>query len=227
MTEIIKIKLSMSNAYIVRGRKTILVDTGSPREGIKIMQALARVGIEPKDFSLILHTHAHIDHAGSTLQLKRWIDVPAAVHAEDAVMLARGRMDPLIPTSLEGRMIVPFVNKPFPAVKPEILIDTEISLKDFGVGGKIIFTPGHTSGSISIVLDNGEAIIGDLMMGGNLGGTLFPARPHYHYYADDLDQVRQSIKKLIHSDVKRFYVGHGGPLEVEDVRSYFSKDITF
>ena len=225
--EIIKLKLALSNAYLVRGRKTILVDTGSPREGLKILRALARLGIEPKEFSLILHTHAHFDHAGSTLQLKHWIDVPTAVHIADAEMLARGRMNPLTPTNLEGRLVIPFVNWPFPGFKADILINEEISLKEFGVNGKVIFTLGHTAGSISVLLANGEAIVGDLMMGGSMGGNLFPSRPKYHYYADDLAQVRASIRKLIDMKVKKFYVGHGGPLSAEVVQDYFSKDIRF
>jgi glyoxylase-like metal-dependent hydrolase (beta-lactamase superfamily II) len=225
--EIIKLKLALSNAYLVRNRKTILVDSGSPREGVKILQALARLGIEPKDFSLILHTHAHFDHAGSTLQLKHWIDVPTAVHTADSEMLARGWMNPPAPINLEGRLITPFVNRSFSGFKADILIDEEISLKDFGVNGKVIFTPGHTAGSISVLLANGEAIVGDLMMGGSLGGNLFPSRPNYHYYADDLAQVRTSIKKLLDLKVKKFYVGHGGPLDAEAVKRYFSKDIQF
>lgn len=204
-----------------------MVDTGSPREGTKILRALARLGIEPKDFSLILHTHAHVDHAGSTLQLKRWIDVPTAIHVADAEMLARGEMGRLTATSLEGRMIIPFINKPFPAVNADLLIDEEISLKEFGVNGKVIFTLGHTAGSISVLLENGEAIVGDVMMGGNLGGALFPSKPHYHYYADDIVQVRKSINKLVDMKVKKFYVGHGGPLDIEAVQTFFSKDIQF
>ena len=222
--EIIRLKLSLSNAYLIKDRKIILVDTGSPREGIKILRGLARQGIEPKDFSLILHTHAHFDHAGSTLQLKHWIEVPTAVHTADEEMLARGRMNPLTPTGLEGRMITPFVNWPFPAVKADILIGEEISLKKFGVNGRVVFTPGHTAGSISVLLANGEAIVGDLMMGGNMGGALFPSKPNYHYYADDIAQVRKSIKKLIDLRVKKFYVGHGGPLNAEAVSKRFSAD---
>ena len=223
--EIIKLKLALSNAYLVRGRKTILVDTGSPREGMKILQALARLSIEPKDFSLILHTHAHFDHAGSTLQLKHWINVPTAVHIKDSEMLARGRMNPLTPTSLEGRLVIPFVNRLFSGFKADILINEEISLKEFGANGKVVFTPGHTAGSISVLLANGEAIVGDLMMGGSVGGNLFPSRPNYHYYADDLAQVRTSIKKLLDLKVKKLHVGHGGPLDAEAVKRYFSKDI--
>jgi hydroxyacylglutathione hydrolase len=227
MTQVIQIRMGFSNAYLIRGRKTILVDTGSPREGIKILRALAKLGIEPKDFSLILHTHAHFDHAGSTRELKRWIDVPIAIHEADAAMLARGRMDKLTPTNLEARLLMPFVNQPFTPAKADILIKEEISLKSFGVNGKVLFTPGHTAGSISVLLDNNEVIVGDLMMGGNLGGLLFPSRPRYHYYADDLEQVRSSIKKLMGYKPKKFYVGHGGPLEADAVKAYFSRDIQF
>lgn len=227
MTEIIRIKLGFSNAYLVKGRKTILIDTGSPREETKILRALAQTGIEPKDFSLILHTHAHFDHAGSTRQLKRWIDVPVAIHEADAGLLARGQMNKLTPTSLEARMLMPFVNRRFTPIRADLLIKEEISLKSFGVNGKVLFTPGHTAGSISVLLDNNEVIVGDLMMGGIMGGLLFGRRPHYHYYADDIEAVRASIKKLMDHKPKKFYVGHGGPLDAADAREFFSREIQF
>lgn len=222
--EIYKIKLSLSNAYLIKGRKTILVDTGAPREGMRILRLLAQAGIEPKDFSLILHTHAHFDHAGSTLQLKSWIEVPTAVHTADAEMLARGQMGKLTPINLEGRIVQPFVNRAFSGFRADLLIDKEISLKEFGVNGKVVFTPGHTAGSISVLLASGDAIVGDLMMGGILDGNLFPSKPNYHYFADDLAQVKTSIKKLLDLRAKRFYPGHGGPLDAEAVRNRFSTD---
>ncbi|MCX6066736.1 MAG: MBL fold metallo-hydrolase [Chloroflexi bacterium] len=228
MTEVTRIKLSLSNAYILRGRKTILLDSGSPREGVKILRALARMGIEPKDFSLILHTHAHFDHAGSTLELKRWINVPTAVHAADAAMLARGRTNLLTATRPEGGLIKLLLgNKTFSGFKADFVIQDDMSLKDFGVDGKIIFTPGHTAGSLSVLLNDGQAMIGDLLMGGSLGGNLFAARPNYHYFAESMDDVRASIKKLMGFKPKRLYVGHGGPLTPEAVIERFSRDIQF
>lgn len=226
MTQVIPIKLSASNAYLIQGRKTILVDTGSPREGVKILRALAKLGIAPKDFSLILHTHAHFDHAGSTRELKNWIDVPTAIHEAEAATLASGRVErPLTALNLEGRLLKPFMNIAFAPVKADILIKAELSLKEFGVDGKVIFTPGHTAGSISILLNDGQAIVGDLLGGGSLGGNLFPSRPRYHYFADDLAQVRASLKKILALKPKKLYVGHGGPLELKAVQAYFSKDL--
>ncbi|HRK90946.1 MAG TPA: MBL fold metallo-hydrolase, partial [Anaerolineales bacterium] len=88
--KIIKIKLSLSNAYLVKDKKSILVDTGAPNEAGKILKAVKQAGVDEKDISLILHTHGHIDHAGSTAGLKRILNVPTAVHAADAFMLRTG-----------------------------------------------------------------------------------------------------------------------------------------
>ncbi|HAX69802.1 MAG TPA: hypothetical protein DCY14_09360, partial [Anaerolineae bacterium] len=79
-------------------------------------------------------------------------------------------------------MVAAMVVKPFEAVEPDIILEKEMSLKNFGVDGEIVFTPGHTKGSLSVMLPNQEAIIGDVMMGGWMGGNLFGTRPNYHYF---------------------------------------------
>ncbi len=59
-------------------------------------------------------------------------------------------------------------------------------LDEFGCDAVILETPGHTAGSISLITAAGDAIIGDVIMGGYLGGVLFPGKPNYHYFAEDL-----------------------------------------
>lgn len=49
----------------------------------------------------------------------------------------------------------------FKEVKPDIVVEDEFDLHDFRISAKIIHTLGHNSSSISIILDNGEALIGD------------------------------------------------------------------
>ena len=90
-----------------------------------------------------------------------------------------------------------------------------------GINGFIHHTPGHSKGSISIELDNGEAIIGDLMMGGYLGGTFYPQLPGYHYFIDNMDEVRKSIRKTMNFKSEKFYVGHGGPLSRKLIEKRF------
>jgi glyoxylase-like metal-dependent hydrolase (beta-lactamase superfamily II) len=93
------------------------------------------------------------------------------------------------------------------------------------VDGKVFFTPGHTKGSISILFGNREAIIGDVMMGGVLGGAVFGTRPNYHYFIDDRKDLHASIKKIMSWNPAKLYVGHGGPLNDNDVLNQFSKEL--
>lgn len=210
--------------YLVVGKKTVLVDAGAPNEADKIMKAARRAGVNEKDISLILHTHGHIDHAGSTAELKRRLDVPVAVHEADAFMLKTGTNGEVKPRNWEAGLVKAMLVKPFEAVEPDLILREETSLADFGVSANVIFTPGHTKGSLSVLVDN-EAIIGDVMMGGWMGGNLLGSRPNYHYFIDDLDTVHASMKKVFSFKPVNLYVGHGGPLNAVDARNRFSVNI--
>lgn len=59
--QIIRIKLLVSNAYLVKDKKSILVDAGALNEADKILAAVRCAGVDETDISLILHTHGHID----------------------------------------------------------------------------------------------------------------------------------------------------------------------
>lgn len=220
--KITHIKLSFSNAYLLTGRKTVIVDTGMPGEEAKLLRVAERAGVKARDVSLILHTHAHVDHAGSTAALAKKLGVPTAVHRADQDMMRTGVMKPLKPLRLESRLILPLVNKPFPPVQPDLFVDDSFDLTAFGVEGRILPTPGHTAGSISVLLPDDAAIVGDVMMGGYMGGNLLGARPRDHYFADDLDAVHESICILLEAGVNTFYVGHGGPLKRAAVQEHFA-----
>lgn len=224
---IVAIKLKISYAFLVRGDKPVLVDTGSPNEGARIRAALETENVLPANLSLILHTHGHSDHCGSTWELKQLTRAPAAVHAADAGMMRSGRNGPLIPTRFFSRILLPFVNVPFRGLEPDLLVDETFSLQPYGLDARVVETPGHTSGSISLLFENGDAICGDLLIGGYLGGALRPHEPDYHYYAESLTVVRENIRKLIHLGVKKFYVAHGGPLDSRDIIRRFSGEIDF
>lgn len=222
--QIIRIKLSVSNAYLMKDKKSILVDAGAPNEADKILAAVRRAGIEEKDISLILHTHGHIDHAGSTAELTRRLGIPVAVHQADAFMLKTGTNGEVKPRNWEARMVKAMLVKPFEAVTPDLILEEETSLADFGVDAKVIFTPGHTKGSLSVLFQN-EAVIGDVMMGGWMGGNLLGSRPNYHYFIDDLTALHASMKKILAYKPSTLYVGHGGPLKADNVIRRFSSVI--
>ncbi len=223
MTSIVPIRLSLSNAYLVRGERAILVDTGSAKDGERILATLRRQGVPDRKLALIVHTHGHGDHCGSTRQLQEVTSAPTAVHQGDAEMLTSGQNRATIARNLTARLLPWLVDASFPPVRPDIIFQGELNLQPFGIAGRIVPTPGHTAGSISVVLDSGEAIVGDLLMGGYLGGILGAGRPNYPYFADDPGQLLASVKELLALGVRRLYVGHGGPLSAERVRCWLAR----
>jgi hydroxyacylglutathione hydrolase len=221
MTEIFPIKLRISNAYLVKGERNILVDTGSEGEGKRIIKALNINGLDLKDIALIVHTHGHSDHCGSTRELTQIHKIPTAIHSADIQMTEAGNNGNLKTRGFTAKLVKPFVDKPFPAFKADTLMDNLTNLHQFGIQGIIHHTPGHTKGSISIEFDNNEAIIGDLLMGGYFGGAILPQVPDYHYFVDDFETLNLSIKKALLFNANKFYVGHGGAIPKKLIEKRF------
>src|SRR4030043_1045076 len=96
--EIIQFPLGRANAFIVRGKRPIVVDTGYPGSAPAIIEKLKENGIDPKSVSLILITHGHADHFGNAAELKKLTGAPVAVHKLDAEALIKGEDAPPQPT---------------------------------------------------------------------------------------------------------------------------------
>jgi glyoxylase-like metal-dependent hydrolase (beta-lactamase superfamily II) len=219
---LIPIRLPLCYVFLLKGRRPILIDTGRPQDAAAIEHALRGHGVAPAGLALILHTHGHWDHAGSTVELRRLTMAPAAVHVADAPMVRRGDNGVLRPTGLWARLLEPFLDRGFPAFEPDLLIEREIDLSGYGVAARVIFTPGHTSGSISVVTEEGDVVIGDLLMGGYLGGRLLPGRPGLHYFVEDMEALAASVRKVLGLGPRRIYPAHGGPLEPSAVGRWVS-----
>jgi glyoxylase-like metal-dependent hydrolase (beta-lactamase superfamily II) len=223
MTRIHRIPLAISNAYLIEGKVNILVDTGSPGEGKKIIKALGRQGLQLSDLSLILHTHGHSDHYGSTHELVQQYPIPTMLHTGDLHMALSGSNGPIPTTTLFSRLLRPFVDKPFKPYQPQHLSDTLSDLSQFGLNATIHHTPGHSEGSISIAFDSGDMIIGDILMGGMMGGAFFPTRPGYHYFIQDREKLHRSIETVLAVGAERYWVGHGGPFTHSAIARWYEK----
>ncbi len=199
------------SAFLIKGDKPMLVDTGIPGGSEKIIKSLSSSDIDPKDISLILLTHCHYDHCGSTAELKKLTGAKVAIHRLCADSLKYGASEEIIAYDLKGKIIrLVLPEKPFEGSIPDLLIDDELDLADFGVKGRAIHTPGHTPGSISVILDSGEAIVGDLASGAPIKWPVF---------ATDLQRVKESLKRVMSFKPTKIYVSHGGSLEPETVRN--------
>jgi hydroxyacylglutathione hydrolase len=213
----------MVNAHLVRGDGgCILVDTGIPGSEKKIEQALFRHGLSFTDIKLIVVTHAHVDHAGSTHAIRELSRAPIIGHANDAGYFSREIPMTYCPTGWFGRLFLktPVPHEAYTAFVPDLLLsdgDT-VDLEKYGIPGVIGHTPGHTSGSISVQLSSKDALVGDLVASGILLGGLFRTshaiRPPFE---DDPHTVGLTLQRLLDSGMERFHMGHGGPLPADEV----------
>lgn len=208
------------NAFLVRGAGgSILVDTGNPGSQSRILEGIAQAGVDPEEITLILITHGHVDHYGSAAALRERLGAPVGIHALDAEGPRQGTHQPdtLHPTNWLVGFLMRFpalrrgaVPERAPSLEPDVLFDEERRLDDYGVAGRLLHTPGHTPGSISLLLDNGEALLGDVVIDWSMG--LMPtARPPI--VAWDLERDLESVRRLASLSPRVVYTGHGGPLQ--------------
>lgn len=225
---VVPIRFLAVNAYLVLGERPVLVDTGTPRGERRLVRALAAHGLAPRDLSLILLTHGHFDHAGSAAALRRMTEgrVPIAAHASDAAQLRRGDNGPVRGYGVIGTTVSPVARrKGYEGVAPDLEVDEATDLAAFGVRGRLLHTPGHTAGSLSLVVDGGDAVAGDLLMGGAFAGFAgLPSRaPGWPIFADQREALAPSLAKVMASSPPRVHVGHGGPLEGDAVRRFLER----
>lgn len=222
-----RIHLPIANSYLLRGTRPILVDTGAPGDAERIKRALQQHGVALTDLALIVLTHSHGDHAGSAATLRSISGAPLLLHEADLDMLRDGHNRPFYTTSLEAKLIRPFVDRPFPPADADIVINGATDLTEFGINGQVIPTPGHTRGSVTLITEDEQqrcaAIVGDLLMGGRLGGALWSTHPQQHYFAEIPNLLPDSLQQVLAQQPQTLYVGHGGPLHGEHVQKKASQ----
>ncbi len=221
-SSVIQIPLGRANAFVIWGKRPVIVDTGYPGSASAILDKLTENSIDPKSVSLFLITHGHSDHFGSAADLRERTGAKVAIHELDAEAARKGQDPPLSPTGAIGRLFISLLKRRGPAkapsFEPDILIEGEMDLKKFGVDGKIVPTPGHTPGSVSVILPGDEVIVGDLIMRGMLRWW----QPNYPLFADNMFQLNESIQLILRRKPTKIFSGHGGPFAPKAVQRRFS-----
>lgn len=209
---------NVSGYLVYTDRSAMLVDTGHKGMSDRVIKALEDIGHSPETLSHIVLTHTHYDHAGGAAELKQLSGAKILVHESEAGNLRNGRTTIPDGTRWKGKFIAwtgrYFAKKvmQLSPAEPDILVNEKMDLKEFGFPAYILHTPGHTSGSLSIILENGAAIVGDNMLG-------ISGKEHYPPFADDKTGVLDSWQKLIDTGSKVFYPGHGRKIPVQEIVS--------
>lgn len=218
-TSVIRLTPARCNIFAVtRNSRTILIDTGISFDRARIEHALAKKGLLPE---AIVLTHTHFDHAGNAAWLAREYGAEVVVQEAEGRYLAAG--DTPIPegTYAVTRGLVSLGKKVTPMFRYEPcvadhLFTDRFDLNRFGINGYIIHTPGHSPGGATVVIDDVVAIAGDSIIG-TTPGKPFPP------FADDVELLLRSWRKIIDTGCEIFLPGHGKPVSLSELKEEFEK----
>lgn len=224
------IDLQGVNSYLIQTEKgDILVDTGGPMfldkeyntRRDQLVKELERLGCSKGKLQLIILTHGDCDHSYNAKYLSEMYDVPIALHKEDVYLVNQLTTEDIVKScnykSFAYRVMMKFI-KPlikkvsakiaseFEGFLPNVLIEDGMHLDTYGLEGILIHVPGHTKGSIAIITDQGDCIVGDTYA--NL------KKPQPAMNALDFKRLKDSIEKLSTYSIKMMYPGHGKPYAI-------------
>lgn len=223
-TDIYSIKLGINSCYLIRSGNIIMIDAGTPGKLRVFKRKLDRLHIHPDQVKLIVLTHSHFDHAGSAKEIKEYTGARILIHETEKEFLEEGGFIMPKGTTAMGRitrfLFFPYFKRiKFNRPKADITVgDEDFPLTEFGIDGSVIHTPGHTHGSLSVLLRTGEVFAGCLAH----NGFPFRSTPGLPIYAEDINKVRESWKKLINMGAKFVFPGHGKPFSIEVIKRELS-----
>lgn len=191
------------NVFIIYGKRICLVDSGVAGSEKIIFQYLKDTGRSPQEISMLILTHAHPDHIGSAAAIKRITGCTVASHAsekawiEDVALQAKERPVPGFFDLVGGSVEVDLV-----------LGEGNELIQDGGPDLRVLHTPGHSSGSISLwIAQEGALITADAI----------PIAGEMPIYQDILASVRSVQRLASIPEIKLLLAAWDEPRPGEDV----------
>ncbi len=212
MIQVYRLGAGFFNSYLAGSDPGwILVDSGRRARARALTRRLVRIGLDPHEIRLMIVTHAHYDHVRGLTAIRALTGAKILVHEAEAGDLETATTSAVRGTNAFTRWEVRFLARhasgllPYKPVKSDIAVDGVFDLASFGIAGRVVPTPGHSAGSLSVILDSGEAFVGDTCFGARLPlfGSVLPP------FADDLEALARSWAVLLESGARVFYPGHG------------------
>ena len=205
--------LGSVNCYLIETEAGfILIDTGCSNRRAELEKQLESAGCRPGDLKLIALTHGDFDHTGNAAYLRKKFGAKIAIHHEDSGMVKHGDMfwnrrkgNVLLGTI--ARILFRFGRKE--RFSPDLYVDEGHDLSEYGFDAKVLHLPGHSKGSIGILMADGDLFCGDLFESKD--------KPVLGSIMDDLAAAKASVEKLRALKIRIVYPGHGKPFIMEEL----------
>jgi len=177
-----------ANCYILYNpdkREGLIIDPGA--EGSHLIKFIKQ---EKISINYIVNTHGHPDHIGANRKIKEHTNAPILIHQYDAPMLAKS-----------GSVLSLIFPVEFSSPPADTFIKDGDLIECAGMKLKVLHTPGHTPGGISLLIDD-SIFTGDTLFSGSIGRSDLPG--------GSPQVLLNSIKKILSLDENLIvYPGHG------------------
>ncbi|MBR4343724.1 MAG: MBL fold metallo-hydrolase [Lachnospiraceae bacterium] len=193
--KVYEISYSNTNTYLIEGTKgKLLFDTGWAGTFPAFCRFMGNLEISVQSINYIMISHFHPDHMGIVQEIAELgpkIIVMETqkefMHSADAIFVKEAKYN-----------YKPIDNNKVKIIKHS---DSRQFLKEIGIDGEIIHTPGHSEDSISLYLDDGTIFVGDL-------------NPLYELELHKGTQIAESWEKLLTRKPQIVYYGHARKAEL-------------
>jgi len=210
--EIITIAKKIVNCYIIHNEDSfIMVDSGFSFYRKAVNEALIDAGCRPGELKLVIITHGDTDHTGNCIFLREKYDAKIAVHPVEAKTLETGDMLINRKTRRSFLLRAGFAMSRLlmrGKFKADIFLADGEDLSPYGLNARVIHTPGHTIGSISILTAEGDFFCGDFLSNNKM--------PKVNSLVDDPAEMAASLSKMKSLDIRKIYPGHGQAFTMEE-----------
>ena len=244
--QLIPLKLSVTTCYLLpEGGKFVLVDTGYEEDWELFRTRLKEASVDLSQISHILLTHHHDDHCGLLGPiLKENPSIRVVVSQSTAQLLRKGENDLTHGGGLLNRRVAFLIRRkqfyvsvilhkkvdkaknlkfpPYEVRGCDVIFQGEPELRELGIPleGRVLETPGHTVDSVSLILPDGDCLVGDAaahMLG-------FAGTKYCVIFICDMDEYYRSWQKLLDAGAKRILPAHGKPYSAEKLRENLGKN---
>jgi hydroxyacylglutathione hydrolase len=200
-----------NNVYYIHHPKcNIIVDTGQPSRRKKLYKRIKKNKYLQGKIDYLILTHTHFDHCRNAAFLKNTFKLKIICSEIEAKCLAKGFTKAPRGTNYLTDFIS-FLGSKFPKILSYQAVSADIEVEQsFAIPEaeeiKVFLSPGHTQGSLSIIVDDSIILGGDNLFG-MIPGRVYPP------FADDKKRLIHAWEKYLNTNANIFLPGHGKPIK--------------
>lgn len=189
-------KFPSANMILIKDQFPILVDTGFGSEAKETEQIIKDAGISPEGLHLIVNTHYHSDHVGGNSYLQRKFGVKITAHKWEAN---------LINTRDTEACSAGWLDQPVEPYEVDLQLSDNDEIRTGNRSFKVLHTPGHTLGHISLYEPEEEVFIcGDLFHSNDIGWLNI-----FREGVSSIQRSLESVERVAKLNIRQAYSGHG------------------